>query len=119
MTADRGYGPFNLIEKYTAGNFNYTLTRSKYGQKNVTTLSNLVRSYGQFFSTTGCQFFKVCLMLVDPEKKARLERDVQRLQDRCRQLSAEGGEKRALVKDLEAQLDQLNAAKVQIPLDIF
>ena len=58
-------------------------------------------------------------MLVDPEKKARLEREVQRLQDRCRQLSAEGGEKRALVKDLEAQLDQLGADRVQIPLDMF
>jgi hypothetical protein len=119
LTTDRGYGPVNLIDKYTAGNFNYTLTRSKYGQRNVTTLTNFVKPLGQFFSTTGCQFFKVCLMLVDPEKKARLERDVQRLQDTCRQLSAQGGAKRALVNDLEAQIDQLNAARVQIPLDMF
>jgi DNA/RNA endonuclease G (NUC1) len=58
-------------------------------------------------------------MLVDPEKKARLERDVERLQDRCRQLSAQGGEKRVLVNELGAQFDQVKAARVQIPLDTF
>jgi len=51
-------------------------------------------------------------MLVDPEKKARLERDVERLQDRCRQMSAEGSAKHALEQDLKAQLEQLDADKV-------
>jgi outer membrane murein-binding lipoprotein Lpp len=58
-------------------------------------------------------------MLVDPEKKARLERDVERLQAKCRQLSADGGEKRTLAKDLKAQIEQLEADRVQIPLDMF
>jgi len=112
LTADRGWGPVNLIEKYIAGDFNYTLTRSKYGQRNVTTAVNPLRRGTKFFSTTGCPLFIVYLMLVDPEKKARLERDVERLQDRCRQMSAEGSAKHALEQDLKAQLEQLDADKV-------
>ena len=112
LTTNKEWGTINLIEKYTAGNFNYTLTRSKYGQKNVTTVTNRIKGGNNFFSNTGCPLFKVYLILVDPEKKARLERDVERFEAKCRQIAAEKREKEVLVKDLEDQLDQLDAEKV-------
>jgi len=75
-------------------------------------MTNRIRGGQQFFTNTGCPLFKVYLMLVDPEKKANLEREVERLDARCRQLTAEKGEKDCHLKDLQDQLEQLEAEKV-------
>jgi hypothetical protein len=51
-------------------------------------------------------------MLVDPEQKAGIERDLEGLNNEIRQLSAAKREKQNLANDLQIQIDKLDEDKV-------
>lgn len=51
-------------------------------------------------------------MLVDPELKAGLERELERLNNEIRQLSATKREKQNIANDLQTQMDKLDEERV-------
>ena len=49
-------GPKNLIEKYIAGNIQYSLLRSKYGSNACSTTTNIIRNQHSHLSDSSCLF---------------------------------------------------------------
>ena len=111
FTIQGPHGPQNVIEKYIAGQTRYELTRSKYGQRNVSTVTSSINKNVRFLNDSGSRPFTL-LTTVDEEKKNHLKAELAHLNQEYNSVQEQLKEKEGLEAQLRVEFDSLNAEKV-------
>ena len=107
---DRGR-PRNIIEKFVAGNAQYSFVRSRYGKQGASTLSNVIRVKNSVLADTGCSQ-KIFLTIVDLARKSALERQIAEFREQEDIITRGIEAKKAEVAENEAELAKIDKQKV-------
>lgn len=107
---DRGRSK-NVIEKFVAGNVQYSIVRSRYGKQGASTISNVIRVKNSILADTGCSQ-KAFLTIVDLARKSALEREIAEFREQEGVVTRGIEAKKAEVAENEAEIDKIDKQKV-------
>jgi hypothetical protein len=107
---DRGR-PKNVIEKFVAGNVQYSIVRSRYGKQGTSTISNVIRVKNSILADMGCSQ-NAFLTIVDLARKSAIEREIAEFREQEDILNRGVEAKKAEMAENEAELDKIDHQKV-------